>query len=506
MEFTRTTLKATGFTAVIVSILFTLAVKAQVKSITYQESPDDFSNPERGFYLPAGEAPGELSGATLLKIRTTHSVKSRNAAYAAWVSLLYRDYLLSDFKNSAISDEYLEKIDRDFAAVREAGMKVVLRFAYTNKANTGNCGDENKICPPYGDAPKHIVLQHIAQLKPILVKNADVISVLQQGFIGIWGENHYTDYFGTSSANKAGVIPDSSWLDRNEVLKALLDALPKDRMVQVRTPQFKQRYVYGPKAPVTSAPLTAGEAFKLTDKARIALHNDCFLASSDDYGTFYDQGNSSSPSGPANAVLRRFFEADSRYVAVGGETCDDAFSPENDCAPLGHAEQEMAAMHYSFLNTAYNNQVNNDWEANGCMMNIKRRLGYRFVLNRALLPEKVKAGGDFNIKLYLKNAGFASPYNPRPLELILRSVKSGKIYSFTLLKSVRKWYPGQVELNGRIDLPGNLSKGDYQVLLNLPDGYPSLAGRPEYSIRLANNNVWEEKTGFNRLNHVVHVY
>lgn len=38
-----------------------------------------------------------------------------------------------------------------------------------------------------------------------------------------------------------GVIPDSSWQDRNEVLSALPKALSNDRMVQVRTPQIKQR-------------------------------------------------------------------------------------------------------------------------------------------------------------------------------------------------------------------------------------------------------------------------
>src|SRR5690606_36389553 len=181
-------------------------------------------------------------------------------------------------------------------------------------------------------------------------------------------------------------IADSSWNDRNEMLKALLDALPKDRMVQVRTPQFKQRFVFGPRALVSSPAISERDAFNGTDEARIGLHNDCFLASADDYGTFYDYGNSSSSRGPANEVLRKYFESESRYGAVGGETCDDAFSPQNDCVPAGHAEQEMAAMHYSYLNTSYNNLVNNDWEEQGCMFSIKRKLGYRLTLRQAQFP------------------------------------------------------------------------------------------------------------------------
>ncbi len=118
--------------------------------------------------------------------------------------------------------------------------------------------------------------------------------------------------------------------------------------------------------------------------------------------------------------MRSYFESDSRYVAVGGETCDDAFSPQNDCAPAGHAEREMAAMHYSYLNTAYNNLVNNDWDSMGCMENIKRNLGYRLVLQEATLPVVVKKNTSFNCSFKLVNKGYAAPFNPRPVELIFR--------------------------------------------------------------------------------------
>ncbi len=129
---------------------------------------------------------------------------------------------------------------------------MVIRFAYTNKTHAGDCNDQYKICPPYGDASKKIVLMHIEQLKPLLQQNADVIAVVQMGFIGIWGENYYTDYFGDASTSGLARIMDSSWRDRNEVLQALLNAVPKDRMVDVRTPQIKQRFVNGPSATINS--------------------------------------------------------------------------------------------------------------------------------------------------------------------------------------------------------------------------------------------------------------
>jgi hypothetical protein len=54
-------------------------------------------------------------------------------------------------------------------------------------------------------------------------------------------------------------------------------------------------------------------------------------------------------------------------------------------------------------------------------------------------------------------------------------------------------------------IPDDFPAGDYEMLLNLPDAYASIAPRPEYSIRLANNDVWEAATGYNKLNHTIKV-
>jgi len=488
-------------------LITSYAGKAQVKTISYTISPEDFANPERGFYVPLGNKPGTLSAAELVKYRNLPADQKLHATanYTARASLVYRGYLLSDFKTSPLSSDFLAKLTHDFQAVRQAGLKIILRFAYTNDAKSGNCSDANKICPPYGDASKPIILQHIAQLKPILTQNADVIAVLQEGFIGIWGENYYTDYFGVPAENPGGILSDNNWRDRNEVLQALLTALPADRIVQVRTPQIKRKYVYGPQAVISGATITEPEAFNNTDKARIGLHNDCFLASSDDYGTFEFFGYKAPAPESANEILRRYFETESRFVPVGGETCDDAFSPDNDCAPAGHAEQEMAAMHYSYLNSSYNNQVNNDWVTGGCFDNIKRNLGYRLVLKSADLPLKVKKGKNLAVSLELENVGYAAPFNPRPVQLILRNKKSGEVHTLAFNTEIRQWYPGQIKLNSSFSIPVNLSKGEYELLLNLPDKYQSIAGRPEYSIRLANQDTWEPETGYNQLHHTIKI-
>src|SRR5690348_1402779 len=229
-------------------------VLAQNVKITYKESTEDFPNPERGFYVPHEVYAGKFIplDATVLKNYRTNEQTHDSAKYKIFSTLCLREYVLDIFRDNPLSTEFLNGVQSDCNAAREAGVKLILRFSYINKTHSNNCADEYKICPPYGDASKQMVLQHIAQLAPVLKKNADVITVLQEGFIGIWGENYYTDYFGDASDNGVKRIMDSSWHDRNEVLEALLNALPKDRMVQVRTPQIKQKFVYGAKADVSS--------------------------------------------------------------------------------------------------------------------------------------------------------------------------------------------------------------------------------------------------------------
>ncbi|AHM62254.1 hypothetical protein D770_20025 [Flammeovirgaceae bacterium 311] len=477
-------------------------VKEAAATIRYEESQEDFPNPERGFYhysqtLASNYSP--LSEATLKSYRTPRTVAG--AAYDVVSTLVFRYYIIDAFKAAPLSEEFIGKVHADFTTARAAGVKLIPRFTYTVSANPGNC-PEDFICPPYGDAPKNIVLEHISQLKPVFEVNADVIACIQMGFIGTWGENYYTDYFGDASSNDQGQLLDNNWQDRIEVLKALLDATPKDIMVQVRYPQIKQRLVYGIDAPVSSPALTADEAFTDSDKARIGFHNDCLLASSNDFGTYEDYGNSSSPRRNANTTLRSYFSEDSKYVVVGGETCSDGYSPQNDCEPAGKAETELSTMHYTYLNTAYNNEVNNDWVSGGCMESIKRKLGYRLILREGTYSSQISQSEKLEISLQLENTGYASPYNRRPLNLILRNVSDATEHVLPFQADVRRWFTGEVQVEEEFSV-ASIPAGDYELFLQLPDKYSSIANRPEYSIRLANEDIWEETTGYNKLNHTL---
>lgn len=473
-------------------------------TVYYEENDEDFPNPERGFYRATETYVNNYALLDVDAIKTWRTLQQADDGnYKVYSTLVFRNIVLSGYTDKNVSQDILDNINKDFNAARDAGVKLILRFCYTVTTKSGAC-PEGFICPEYGDAPKNMVLQHIAQLKPLLQDNADVIACMQMGFIGTWGENYYSDHFGDPSSNGKGKLTDKNWSDKNEVLQALLDALPQSRMIQVRTPQMKQRYVYGVDAPTSSAALTDAEAFTGTDAARIGFHNDCFLSSPNDYGTYDDYGNSSSPRADAYSILHAYAATDGKYTVIGGETCDDTYSPENNCENSGKAQTEMRNMHYSFLNCAYNNDVNDDWQSEGCMDAIKKNLGYRFVLRSAIFPEAaITAGMQLSFALNIENIGYASPYNQRPVQLIMRNKKDTQELVFPIDADVRKWFSGLHSINVKLITDNNMPAGDYELFLFLPDSYESIAKRPEYAIRFANEGTWEASTGYNSLNRTI---
>lgn len=482
---------------------------AQTQTITYTESTEDIVNPDRGFYHPydchsSNFEPFVLSD---LQSRRTTAFTPWQGNYSVRTSVILRHYILDSFVNTDdLSTTFLNNVQADFDIARDAGVRLVLRFSYTISPNT-SCGQS--ACPPYGDAPKSRVLSHIEDLAPYLQANEDVILAVQNGFIGVWGEQYYTDYFGDASSQGAGTLTNQNWQDRIDVLSALLDAVPENRMVQVRYPQMKQKYIYGVTAPVTSTAVTSTQAHNATDIARIGFHNDCFLASSDDYGTYWDYGMDGTSPSNQTPILKPYKANDGQFVVVGGETCDDAFSPQNNCS--GQAVSDMEDLHYTFLNSDYNNDVNNDWETDDCMDEIKKRLGYRLVLKTATYPTAATVGETVSFHIDTENVGFAAPVNERSLQLVWRNTTDDSEYS-TLITGTntdtRFWLSGTTTtLGGQATLPADMTAGDYELFLHIFDtsNDNEIADRPEYSIQLANTNTWEATTGYNDLNHTISV-
>lgn len=417
-----------------------------VVTVTYTESTTPLVNPERGFY---GGAVDIFSASNPVKAATAKALRAEGK------TLMYVGFYLTGFMNGDISQAYLDMVQKSLDAIREAGIKCVLRFAYQNS-------ESNKPWDPTVD----ITLRHVEQLKPILQKNADIIFVLQAGFVGVWGEWYYTDNFIMNPSSATDYQP------RRRLTDALLNALPESRQVALRTPQFKMRmYTLTLKDTLTAATAHDGSAV-----SRLGGHNDCFGASADDYGTF-DNENAD----------RRFWKYDTRYTLMGGETC----KVSNYCT-CPASLQDMKDYHWTYLNSGYNGSVLNRWRNSGCMDEIENRLGYRLVMENVERTAKPEAGKPFQVTLRFRNDGFAAPMNPRNAELVFVD-KSGKETRFPLGSDPRTWHPGALEVKVKFTLPAEHGT----CYLALED--PLLPARPEYSIALANEGVWDGGKGWNKL-------
>lgn len=465
-------------------LLFQLAaitLAAQTTNVSYTPHSLMIPNPERGFYHFTHTGTGSnyeyLDQAALAALRSGYT--SSGANYTAPVTLIYRTFYLKSFVNGPISGSFLSDMQTDFDIARNAGVKIIARFTYTEDFTA-----------PYNDATKAIILGHLAQLAPVLSANADVIATVQTGLIGTWGEWCATDYFG-DVCQAPYMLNSTNWTDRNEVVNALLAAVPAQRSIQIRTPRYKQKAVHGTSAPVTAA-ATGG---------RIGFHNDCFLAPYFDSGTFHDPDTGNSDT----LHLKAYMQADAAFnVPVGGETCETNGTWSRCQSAGGALERELRRFRYSFLNADYNHSVNNTWTP--CFNTVENGLGYRFELQNGTYPNTATAGGAINLQFAVKNVGFAQPYNPRNLQVILRNTTTQDKWTAPMNSNPQDWSPQATQnINQNFCLPTGMPAGNYELLLRLPDPEITIQDRPEYAIQLANTGVWEVATGFNKLNHTLSV-
>ena len=427
------------------------AQEPDLKTLRFESVADDFPNPERGFYRYR-----ELSQNDAFDIR-----KDNN-------SLVFLKLRADAFRGADLSQAFLDQFDQAFQAARKAGVKLIPRLAYNDGPEAG--------CPAqYGcDAPKAVVMRHIAQLAPVWKKNKDALDLVDPGFIGGWGEWH-------TSSNHL-----DNTKDMTDILFAILDSLPADRMAYVRYPSAKRNIFFGSAAP---AALGHSQAFNGSRLARVGHFNDCFLSSEDDVGTYRNIAD-----GWTRMNEIGYIGGESRFTPYGGETC--ALHDRGGCA---NALMEMAILHIDHLNRDYQPEVIQRWKDQGCYDTIAIKLGYRFIMDSASLPDSVRPGGVLRMEISLRNDGFGELFNPRDVEAHLLG-PGGTEVAAVLPEDPRFWSGGTtVHLSERLSIPASLPEGKYTLGLRLADKSPSLRGDPRYSVRFANKGVWNQGTGINEL-------
>jgi len=430
------------------------------ETILFTESNEIFTNPERGLFVQIYYTSADLNA------HASATVINKNRESAAKLSLYLHSYYLTDYMESDIPQEFLDRLDSNMNALRGGGAKVVLRFSYKSSMDNKD--------KPFNATPEW-VHKHIDQITPYLQKNADVIYCVQCGWLGSWGEWYYTD-----NGYRMNPSRDDDYEMRWEVLEHMLRAVPETRQVGLRIPAYKRRYLKM-RGDSLSSPLTAAEAHNGSYKARICGHNDCFVSSSNDVGTYMN-----------GDIDRNFWAEDTKYTIMGGETCEKTSYSNGP-----NALNEMRKYHWSYLNRDYRESVTGMWRQDGTMDTILMRIGYRLALEKVILTSNPKVGKTFEAYCVMNNRGFAAPMNKRDVELIFVNAETGAEYVFPQTEDPRFWMPGETSTFTLACTLTDMTPGSYKLYLNLPDPYESIHDDPRFSIRLANENVWDETTGYN---------
>lgn len=430
-------------------VIVTLASTVSGQTVTYTAASGEIFNPERGFWV----------------FGTMNDGTNYNWIRSQGYSLCYANIDLSAFREAALSQAKLDELQRAFDRMRLAGVKGFVRITYDN-TSAGI------------DTTLEWMETHLAQLQPLFADNMDVIAFFQAGMIGAWGEWH-------SSSNSHDSTPQPVW-------DLLLFYLPPERAIAVRTPAFVN-LLEG----LDINPLTSEEAFTGISRARIAHHNDCWLSSITDTGT-YD------PYSVIREQEKEQIENHSKYTPWGGETC--AVSSFSHC---DNAVPEAARFHAAYMHDGWNPDVIDILEDEGCWRTtFAEKLGYRFTLIDAELPDVLKKSREFSVSIRIRNDGWAPVYNTRPV--FLRILEGANVIAdvpLTENADPRRWLPeeGFITVSGIARTPSDIEAPSVSLALWLPDFETANRNNPDFSIRLANENTWDEIRGHNILINAIDV-
>jgi hypothetical protein len=455
------------------------------QQLDYTDSLDSFDNPDRGFYSPV----------------CFHLKKSGGTAMNPTANLVHLRVDISEFSSNAvlsgsgdnkvygesapISDEALKNLSDTLENIRKRGHSVIVRVCYDK-----NYGGE-KNCEP----EQEMILTHLQQLGAVYTEYADVISYVELGMYGPWGEMHTSDCCTTDNVTQA--------------LNTLLDATPDTIKIGVRTPNYVAAWlgINTSDFDVNSEVFKAAFADKGKAAYRVGMYNDGYLGSSSDLGTY---GKVTREKGV------EWLNELARYTLYGGECVRDVnYSKTGNVIgeynTIDYISKEGFQTHTSYLNSSWNDVVISKWkneetytgedEYNGqtAFKYISDHLGYRLVMRDSVLPVAVKAGATLPLDVKLENVGFGNIVNSERLTVVLKNA-NGDVVELTPKDDVNPcdFLSREVsEVKTSVDLP-ELKKGSWNVYLRLSK-YGDLNTDGNYHcIRFGNSaDYWDSAVGAN---------
>ncbi len=430
------------------------AGEKRVQDLNYEESTEEISNPDQGFYRPLYVKINE-NGATYNK----GVINSQTQLYHLRCDISAFSAEVNNVADKPVTDEALEGLDALLFYLKENDKNAIVRFAY----DPGYNGSADK------EPSLDVMLGHVGSICSVLNRYVNTVTAIETGLIGPWGEMHTS-----AAANPAHITP-------------LVDAFLTDVSeipVLVRTPKMIYDYLGVTDDKVEEITISPDE------KAyRLGLYNDGYLGSESDLGTYRNRERDIN-----------FLSAQNAHLPFGGEVTvpDSPLHNIETCLP------EMNKIHLSYLNAEWDNRVIDKWKnsyyteecgsdkkyyGKTAFTYIQNRLGYRFVLKNSVFTYS-DSSEKLNVRLTLQNAGFGNLNRNKRAKLIFTDGTGAAAFVADIGEIAVK---DELEFN----VEHGLESGKYDVYLRIYG--EELQNAPLYCVKFANDGLWNAELKANKI-------
>ena len=452
------------FTAIILSVLIiaagfaacgkTNAGEKHVQDLNYEESIEEISNPDQGFYRPVYVKINE-TGAMYNK----DVINSQTQLYHLRCDISAFSEAVNKAADKPVTDEALKGLDALLFCLKENDKNAIVRFAY----DPGYSGSADK------EPALDVMLGHVESVCSVLNRYVNTVTAIETGLIGPWGEMHTS-----AAANPAHITP---------IINAFLTAA-SEIPVLVRTPEMIYNYINVSEDKVEEISISPDE------KAyRLGLYNDGYLGSESDLGTYSNRERDIN-----------FLSVQNAHLPFGGEVTvpDSPLHNIEACLP------EMNKIHLSYLNTEWDNRVIEKWKktfyTEACGLEkqyynktaftyIQNRLGYRFVLKNSVFTYSATSE-KLNVRLKLQNLGFGNLNRNKRAKLIFTDSTGAMAFIADYGEIAVK---DELEFN----VEHGLESGKYDVYLRIYG--EELQSAPLYCVKFANDGLWNDDLKANKI-------
>ncbi len=452
------------FTAIILSVLIiaagfaacgkTNAGEKHVQDLNYEESIEEISNPDQGFYRPVYVKINE-NGAMYNK----DVINSQTQLYHLRCDISAFSEAVNKAADKPVTDEALKGLDALLFCLKENDKNAIVRFAY----DPGYSGSADK------EPALDVMLGHVESVCSVLNRYVNTVTAIETGLIGPWGEMHTS-----AAANPAHITP---------LINAFLTAA-SEIPVLVRTPEMIYNYINVSEDKVEEISISPDE------KAyRLGLYNDGYLGSESDLGTYSNRERDIN-----------FLSVQNAHLPFGGEVTvpDSPLHNIEACLP------EMNKIHLSYLNTEWDNRVIEKWKktfyTEACGLEkqyynktaftyIQNRLGYRFVLKNSVFTYSATSE-KLNVRLKLQNLGFGNLNRNKRAKLIFTDSTGAAAFIADYGEIAVK---DELEFN----VEHGLESGKYDVYLRIYG--EELQSAPLYCVKFANDGLWNDELKANKI-------